>query len=232
VRTLEHVLWIGGKPASGKSSVAARIMRRYGLRSYSADTRTWQHRDRAIRAANAAARRWEAMTPEERWVKSTPHEMLDMALHRERGQMVIDDLRELPDSPLVIADGTTLPARALSSGIAERSRAVWLLPTNEFQRARLDERDLASGPRALYHLLGETIEQEAKEHGARTLTVDISHSLEETVAAVKEMFADALAAGPRAESLAERPPARKLGTPRLHPGRVRLARERARLLHV
>jgi hypothetical protein len=198
------VLWIGGKPGAGKSTVAARLMRRYGLRSYSADTRTWQHRDRAIRAGNAAAQRWEKITPEERWVHSTPHEMFEMALHRERGLMVIEDLQALPHSPLVIADGTTLPAHALSSGIAERSRAVWLLPTREFQQARLAERNLAPGPTALYLLLGETIEQEAKEHGARTFTVDESHSIEDTVAAVEEMFADALAEGPLAESVAER----------------------------
>jgi hypothetical protein len=38
--------------------------------------------------------------------------------------MVIDDLRALPDSPLVVAEGSTLPAAALSSGVAERSQAV------------------------------------------------------------------------------------------------------------
>jgi len=204
MQTLRQVLWIGGPPGAGKSSVATRIARRYGLRWYNADTRTWQHRDRALRTGNAAARRWEAMTPQERWVGSTPREMLRMSLHRERGPMVIDDLRALPDSPLVVAEGSTLPAHALSSGIAERSRAVWLLPTREFQRATLTDRDMAPGPTALYLLLGETIEQEAREHGVPTLTVDGSRGIEETVAAVEELFAPALAEGPRAETLAER----------------------------
>jgi hypothetical protein len=104
VQTLRHVLWIGGPPGTGKSSVATRIARRYGLRWYNTDTRTWQHRDRALRAGNAAARRWEAMTPEQRWVGSTPHEMLEGSLHRKRGPMVIDDLRALPHSPLVVAE--------------------------------------------------------------------------------------------------------------------------------
>jgi hypothetical protein len=204
VQTLRHVLWIGGPPGGGKSSVATQIARRYGLRWYSADTRTWQHRDRALRAGNAAACRWEAMTPQQRWVGSTPREMLQMSLHRERGPMVIDDLRALPDSPLVVAEGSTLPARALSSGIAERSRAVWLLPTRAFQQATLTGRGMAPGPTALYLLLGATIEQEAREHGARTLTVDGSRGVQETVAAVQELFAEALAEGPRAATLAER----------------------------
>ena len=86
VQTLRHVLWIGGPPGAGKSSVATRIARRYGLRWYNADTRTWQHRDRALRAGNAAARRWEAMTPKQRWVGSTPRQMLEGSLHANVGR--------------------------------------------------------------------------------------------------------------------------------------------------
>ena len=53
---LVHTLWIGGAPATGcgapatgKTTVATRIARRYGLRLYSSDTRTWVHRDHALR---------------------------------------------------------------------------------------------------------------------------------------------------------------------------------------
>ncbi len=201
---LRHVLWIGGPPGAGKSTVAIGLARRYGLRWYGADTRTWQHRDRALRAGHAPALRWESMTPEERWVRSTPEEMFEMSLHRERGPMVLDDLRALPDSPLVVAEGSTLPADVLSSGIALRSRAVWLSPTRGYQRAVLADRGLASGPTALYLLLGAAIEREAREHGARTLTVDGSRGVEQTLAEVADLFAEALAEGPRAGSRAER----------------------------
>jgi hypothetical protein len=204
MRTLRHVLWIGGPPGGGKSTVATRIARRHGLRRYSADTRTWRHRDRALRAGSEAARRWEAMTPERRWAGSTPHEQLEGSLHRERGPMVVDDLGALPGSPLVVAEGSPLPAWALSSGIAERSRAVWLLPTRQFQQAVMAGRGLAPGPTALYLLLGETIEREAMEHRARTLTVDGSRDVRQVAAAVEELFADVLAEGPRAGTLGER----------------------------
>jgi hypothetical protein len=204
VQALRRVLWIGGPPGTGKTAVATRIARRHGLRWYGADTRTWQHRDRAILAGNPAARRWEAMTPQERWVQSTPTEMLDMSLHAERGPMVLEDLRALPDSPLVVAEGSTLPAQAISSGIADRSRAVWLLPTDDFQRALLAVRNMPPGPTALYLMLRERVAREASEHGAPTLIVDGSLDLEATVAAVEELFAEALAEGPRAETPAER----------------------------
>lgn len=204
MHTLRHVLWIGGSPGAGKSSVATRIARRYGLRWYSTDTRTWQHRDRALRDGSTAAQRWEAMTPQARWAASTPREVLDLSLHRERGPMVIDDLRALPDAPLVVAEGSTLPAWALSAGIAQRSRAVWLLATRAFQQAALTLRGVEPGPTAFYGVLGELIEREAREHNAPTLTVDGSRGIHETVAALEGFFAEALAEGPRATTLAER----------------------------
>jgi hypothetical protein len=198
------VLWIGGPPGAGKTAVATRLARRHGLRWYGADTRTWEHRDRALAAGNAGARRWEAMTPEERWEKSTPAEMLELSLHAERGSMVVDDLRALPDSPLVVAEGSVLPASAVASGIAVRSRTVWLIPSRDFQRRVLAAQGTPPGPAALYLLLRETIAREAREQGAPTLTVDGSRDLEATVAAVEGLFAEALAQGPRAATATER----------------------------
>lgn len=191
-------------PGSGKTTVAKRRARRHGLRLYGADTQTWAHRDRALAASNAAAHRWESLTPAERWECSTPAELVAMSLHRERGQMVVDDLGALPDSPLVVAEGSTLPAWAVSCGIAERSHAVWLIPTKEFQRAQLAARATPAGHARLYLLLGEVIAREAEEHRAPTLVVDGSSGIADTADAIERLFADALATGPLAHTLDER----------------------------
>jgi AAA domain len=195
---LRHVLWIGGPPAVGKTTIATRLARRYGLRLYSADTRTWEHRDRAIGDGVEAAILWEAMTPVERRMRSS-QEQLAMSLHGERGSMVVEDLLNLPRSPLVVAEGTTLPAHR-----AHRSRAVWLIPTPEFQRQRLAERELDAGTMALYELLAETIKREAEEAEIPVIAVDGSRDVDAMAAAVEEQFADALATGPRAGTRSER----------------------------
>jgi hypothetical protein len=129
---------------------------------------------------------------------------LTLTAPEARGTMVLEDLRGLSESLLVVAEGSVLPARAVSSGIADRSRAVWLIPTPGFQQAVLAAQGTAPGPTALYVLLRGVIAREASEDGVPTLIVDGTRDIEATVAAVEDLFAEALADGPRAESVAER----------------------------
>lgn len=200
---LGQVLWIGGAPGSGKSTLARRLARRYGARLYSADTRTWVHRDLALRAGNLAAARWESLTPDERWNGSSVDAMVAMSLHVERGPMVVEDVRRQPRTPLLIAEGSTVPARIVSEGV-DPARTLWLLTSAEVQRERLTERSTAPGPLRLYLRLGEIIAAEAAAHRPRVLWVEGDRSAEDTLAEADLLFAEALAAGPLARSGEER----------------------------
>jgi hypothetical protein len=174
------------------------------LRWYNADTQTWAHRDRALREGNHAALRWEALRASNRWTSSTPDERYSLSLHEERAAMVVDDLRRLPHSPLVVAEGSTVLPAVVTSGVADRSQAVWLMPTREVQQRQLDERGTPTAAKELYLLTAQAIEYEVHTHSAPLLTVDGSREIEETLSVIEERFAAALSAGPRAETRADR----------------------------
>ena len=192
------VVWVGGAPGAGKSTVARILTCKYGLRLYAADARTWVHRDRAVAAGNPAAQRWERLGPVERWREPTAG-LVAMSLHRERGPMVLDDLATLPERPLVLAEGTALPAYA-----ADAARAVWLLPTSEFQDAQLAARGTSDGHARLYRALREVLAAEAREHGLPAVTVDGSGPVEDTVRRVEAVLAGPLHDGPHATDERER----------------------------
>lgn len=187
---LDHVLWIGGASGAGKTTFAGRLARRWGLRLYSSDTRTWRHRDRAIAAGVGAAIRFEKLTPAQR-LAAPIEERRAMALGVERSAMVVDDLRELPRTPLVVAEGTALTASA-----ADPRRSVWLLPTDEFQaRHRGDER--------CHHPIGQ-VAADAARYEIPTILIDGRRAIREVVDEVEQLLAAPLAAGPVANDPAHR----------------------------
>ena len=186
-----HVLWIGGHSGAGKSSVGRQLVRRWGLRLYACDTRTWEHRDRAIASGVDAALRWEALTPAERAALPTAEHRALEAIP-ERQAMIVDDLAALPRSPLVLAEGTLLPPH-----VADPARSVWLVPSKDFQARHRDDPERRTEPM-------EAVIAAANRRGIPIVVVDGSRPVAEIAVEVEVWLADALKAGPTATTIGER----------------------------
>jgi hypothetical protein len=188
---LGHVLWIGGPSGAGKSCIGRQLVRRWGLRLYACDTRTWEHRDRAIATGVDAALRWEALTSAERKTLPTAEHRALEAIP-ERQAMIVSDLATLPRSPLVLAEGTILPPH-----VADPARSVWLMPSKDFQARHRDDPDRRIEP------MGSVIAA-ANARGIPIVVVDGSQSVAAIAVEVEVRLADALSGGPTATTIGER----------------------------
>ena len=215
---MEHVLWIGGPPGTGKTSIARWLAAEHDLRAYHADTHTWAHHDRALARGFPATRRWEELTPDERWVTAAPEDMAahSLELNADRFRLMLEDLRGFPPAPLIVAEGTPLLPWLVADVLASRDHAVLLLPSRDLERALLAKRPTTSfdatsdPPRAAENrvrrelLVADAIGRGARERGLRTLVVDRSRTLEEMRVECAQLFAPLIARAPRAATTESR----------------------------
>jgi hypothetical protein len=184
-------LWIGGPAGAGKTTVTRRLARKHGLRWYNCDAQTWQHLDRAVASGVRNAQRFAALTPAQRR-RASPEE-----IEYDRGPLIVEDLCALPSHPMVVVDGAPPDAAVVAPG-----QAVWLLPSQVEQRARLEQRHPDAVP-PRYLQQWARVAERAAASGVPILSVD-NLTVEQTVAEVEQVFARRLCEGPVATTVARR----------------------------
>jgi hypothetical protein len=140
-RRLSHVYWIGGSPCSGKSSIVERLSARHAFHSYRADDAFPAHMAQATASAQPHLYRIARMNWDEIWGR--PVEVLlqdEIAAYREEWDMIVDDLLALPDELPVIAESAALLPERVQGVLSERRRAIWIVPTEAFQRETYSQR--------------------------------------------------------------------------------------------
>ena len=131
---LASIIWIGGSPCTGKTSVAQRLAEQYGLAAYHFDHHEADHIKRSSAVDEPALHAFLAMTMDERWVRRSPEEMARNVIFSwtERFRFVLKDLRAMPSESAVIAEGPGLFPDLVAPHLARQQQAIWLVPTAAF----------------------------------------------------------------------------------------------------
>ncbi|HEU5102840.1 MAG TPA: hypothetical protein VFU22_27650 [Roseiflexaceae bacterium] len=198
-RQLDHVLWIGGTPCSGKTSIAHLLSEKYPLQIYHCDEAFDAHKLRM-----RATRKILSLSWDELWTQPVDILLADVfAIYREEFQLIRDDLQALPPWPPILAEGMALLPDLVAPALPSPNRAVWLIPTPDFQRERYPKRgawvqdilqQCADPDLAFRNWMDRDIESaqivadEAAKRGLRIIQVDGRQSIASIAATVEEQF--------------------------------------------
>ena len=153
----QHVYWIGGGSAAGKSTIARRIAAEQGLSVYATDDLMADHARQSSRQDCPLLHKFMDMDMDERWVNRSPKTMLETFhwFHGEAFNFIIQDLLRLPLDAGVIVEGFRLLPHLVKPLLTVPGHAVWLLPTPGFRRAIVESRGGSA-----WGFLGRTSEPE------------------------------------------------------------------------
>jgi hypothetical protein len=142
---LKNVFWLGGSPCAGKSSISEIISSRFGLDVYHVDEAFDVHAQGFDPIRHPTLTKWLASSWDQRWMQPIDSLVRDViGCYQEHFTMILEDVFSLPKRPLLV-EGTALLPRDVARVLSRQSRAIWVIPTTDFQRAHYLKRDWVRG---------------------------------------------------------------------------------------
>ncbi len=118
---LSHVLWIGGGPCVGKTTLSRLLAGKFDLKIYNID---WHHdREHQLRGMPDG---WAALSMDDRWLLPTPEGLAqrEIASWTARFRLVTEDLLALPNRRPIIAEGPSAFPWSVAEVIRSSSQAI------------------------------------------------------------------------------------------------------------
>jgi hypothetical protein len=131
---LPNVVWIGGSPCAGKSSIADAIARERGWSVYRCDDEVTRHAQLADPLRQPVFTRLNRLSCDELWLRPLDEQVSEeFAFYREEFPFILDDLARFPAGQTVLAEGAALLPELIDPAVVAQGRAVWIVPTAAFQ---------------------------------------------------------------------------------------------------
>ena len=200
---LNNVFWIGGAPCAGKSAISEILAARFGLAVYHVDEKFEIHtRDlHPVRQPNLT--KWLASSWNERWTQPIDCLLEDVtSCYREHFNLIRQDILARADPRSLLVEGTALLPEEVARMLPNKNKAIWLMPTSDFQKEHYSKRDWVRGileqcddPEVAFHNWMERdarfaawVEAEVKRFGLQFLEIDGGRTITENAEEVARHF--------------------------------------------
>jgi 2-phosphoglycerate kinase len=202
-RNLENVFWLGGSPCAGKSSISEIIASRFGIEVYHIDKAFEVHAQRFDPIAHPTLTKWAASSWNQRWMQPLDSLVQEaIACYQEHFTLVLEDLSYLSKRKSLLVEGTALLPRQVARVLASKSRAIWVIPTADFQMGHYPKRDWVrsvisqcDNPEEAFHnwmgrdiRFAKWVEEEASALHLPLLWIDANRTIGQSAEAVATHF--------------------------------------------
>lgn len=201
---LAHVRWIGGSPCAGKSTIADHLAAQHGLQIYHCDAFFPAHMQAADPAQQPTLHTLQHMSWDSIWLQPLAALVERVVLaYREEFDQIVADLLALPADTPILAEGTALMPELLAGLGVAPNRAIWLVPSEAFQRAAYPARgewvqsavrDCSDPEQAFRNWMDRDVTfargvaQDAAARGLRLVEVDGTRSIADHAALIERWF--------------------------------------------
>jgi 2-phosphoglycerate kinase len=133
----EHILWMGGSPCAGKTSIADLLADQYRLVVYHADEMFDEHQRRVTRTQQPYLYKWTHTPWNDLWMQSK-EKLLEEAVecYSEQFEMIVRDLNKRSSKERILVEGNSLLPDRVAELLSKKEGGIWVVPTESFQRER------------------------------------------------------------------------------------------------
>ncbi|EFH89758.1 hypothetical protein [Ktedonobacter racemifer] len=203
-QALRHVYWLGGSPCAGKSSIADELVTRYGWRLYRCDDAYARHAEEATVTHEPTLYHLSRLAPDALWLERSVEQQIreEFAFYHDEWRLIVRDLEALPRDVPILAEGAALLPGLVAPLLCERSRAMWMVPTVDFQLtyyrqrawAREVVRECRDPEQAFENWMqrdsgfARAVIQEARQYHLNVVVVDGTRTLAQNLAYVEQAW--------------------------------------------
>ena len=138
---LSHILWLGGSPCAGKSTIADRLAQWADLPVYHVDAAYEAHKTRADPVQYPTFHRLSHLECDDLWMRPVATQFAtEIDFCAEEFSLIVEDLLALPTHQPILVEGTSLLPSQVSAQLTSPRQAIWLVPSESFQRTHYARR--------------------------------------------------------------------------------------------
>lgn len=142
--TKRKVLYIGGSPCSGKSTLAETLAKKHHFKYYKCDNFLEDYIRRGAEKNVAIMRKFQEMDINQTWLKRSIDQQVhdEIEFYREAFKIIQSDIQSLykEDEDIIVEGAAILPQNIINNSVSPQNY-ICIIPTRDFQIKNYSQRE-------------------------------------------------------------------------------------------